>query len=344
MWGSVEVVASRVPEDGRPGLGPTDAAAEAMGLDPQERPQGRPDVVPLLPVRAASARLDPGAWRAPRWSRAVAHEPSANGNRGRPVIPHVVGRPVRDAAVRDGDPGRLDRPEPRQPHPPCPGRRMRRRGADARGRGRCGSWPRRRAFVASPSAVSSPPGSSRGRGRPPLGPHRGHEGDASNDPTTPAGPAAGGRFDGPSGRLIRGRVVGHHRSGPTPDVRPGVGPERRRVGFPPGRPSGDGVVRRRAGSVGRNAGGLRTRTHVRSRGQDSDGIAGGNVRCAQAPRSNPEPPRADDPARQTAYQLELVCPAEPPREDLTTFSHTVGRGPSPTRRRAVRSPPGHERH
>ena len=117
--GSAEVVASRVPEDGRPGLGPTDAAAEAMGLDPQERPQGRPDVVPLLPVRAASARLDPGAWRAPRWSRAVAREPSANGNRGRPVIPTSSAAPSAMPPFGTAIPDALTGPTPGG-HPPVP--------------------------------------------------------------------------------------------------------------------------------------------------------------------------------------------------------------------------------
>jgi hypothetical protein len=65
--GSFEVGSDGAPNDGRLGFDPTDAPAEAMGLEPQERAQGQPDVVPLGFGLSALAPLDPGALLNPQW-------------------------------------------------------------------------------------------------------------------------------------------------------------------------------------------------------------------------------------------------------------------------------------
>ena len=275
----------------------------------------------------------------PRWSRAVAHEPSANGNRGRPVIPTSSAAPSAMPPFGTAIPDALTGPTPGG-HPPVPvaavavpdnarapwrSRSTRRLDVRRASHGHThsriharSSGPPYRPSDATPAVAggadhgrdggrswrarrpSRPPRSSRGRGRPPSVP----TGDTRAMPrTTPRrlpdprrGAGSTGRADGSSGAESSVTTAPDRRRtcGPA-SVRSVAGSGSRR----PGRRA-PAASARRAGSVGRNAGGLRTRTHVRSRGQDSDGIAGGNVRCAQAPRSNPEPPRADDPARRTA--------------------------------------------
>ena len=251
-------------------------------LDPQERPQG--------PTRCGSAGPGPsgiGTARPCPWPRSrCPTTPARRGGRDQPGgwtsrrASHGHPHP-RIHARSSGPPYRPSDATPRCRRPRSRAARIMAATAGVRG---------------EPVGRLVPPGRRGGGGGPRRSPP-GTRGRCLERPPTPAGdPRRGassmGRAEGlfgaessvttaPSSRRTCGSasVRSVARSG---SRRPG----RRGTASSAGGPGPSGGTRAASGPE---------RT-LRSRGQDSDGIAGGNVRCAQAPRSNPEPPRADDPS------------------------------------------------
>src|SRR4051794_27539796 len=97
-----EVGADGVADDGRLGLGPTDAVSEAVGLRAQEGPRRQPDVVALRLRGSRAAALHPGALL---YAPAVALDRPAALRALRPSqVRHrqPAGGPVRNVAVWGG--------------------------------------------------------------------------------------------------------------------------------------------------------------------------------------------------------------------------------------------------
>src|SRR5437763_16751505 len=104
-----------VADDRGLGLQPTDARGEAMVLQPQERPQRQPDVVPLRPRRTRLATLHLGTLLdapmiildRPTLLRVLLPRQCAH--------PQVATGPVRNVAVWGDDLEYLDQSVARQP-------------------------------------------------------------------------------------------------------------------------------------------------------------------------------------------------------------------------------------